>query len=184
MTHSRARIAALSIIPLIVVGLAACSSSPTAAPTSGAFSSGLPKYVLKTSTLTANDVKVSGAGYKIKVAFPFPAQAQQLTTRDVTVGTGAAAQPNQTVTFNFYVASALTGEPVESTYGTDRPVTFPLERGSLTQGDIDGMTGMKVGGRRILVYPGSLAYGDSPPPGGLIQPNETLVSVVDLVAVK
>ena len=42
---------------------------------------------------------------------------------------------------------------------------------------------MKVGGRRTLVIPGDKAYGPNPPPGSGIQPNETLVFVVDLVNV-
>ena len=43
---------------------------------------------------------------------------------------------------------------------------------------------MKVGGRRLLIIPGDLAYGAYPPPGGIIQPNEALVFVVDLTAVQ
>ena len=48
----------------------------------------------------------------------------------------------------------------------------------------EGLLGMKVGGRRLLVIPGSMGYGATPPQGSGILPNETLVFVVDLTAVK
>ena len=44
-----------------------------------------------------------------------------------------------------------------------------------------GLTGMQVGGRRVLVIPGDLAYGATPPAGSGIEPNETLIFVVDLI---
>ncbi|MFA9565410.1 MAG: FKBP-type peptidyl-prolyl cis-trans isomerase, partial [Acidimicrobiales bacterium] len=42
---------------------------------------------------------------------------------------------------------------------------------------------MKEGGRRRLIIPADMAYGDDPPPGSTISPGDTLVFVVDLVAV-
>ena len=62
-----------------------------------------------------------------------------------------------------------------------QPTQFPLD--GVIPGWGEGLVGMKVGGRRTLVIPGNLAYGNSPPPSSGIQPNETLVFVVDLVSI-
>ena len=59
------------------------------------------------------------------------------------------------------------------------PLRFPLDR--VIAGWQEGIPGMKPGGRRLLVIPGELAYGPTPPPGARIAPNETLVFVIDLV---
>ena len=48
----------------------------------------------------------------------------------------------------------------------------------------DGVAGMKVGGRRLIIIPAADAYGSQPPSGSGIQANEPLVFVVDLVSVK
>jgi peptidylprolyl isomerase len=45
-----------------------------------------------------------------------------------------------------------------------------------------GLVGMQVGGRRLLVIPAELGYGDNPPPGSGIEAGETLIFVVDLVS--
>ena len=74
-----------------------------------------------------------------------------------------------------------TGTLFDSSWARGAPATFPLTQGSLIQGWIDGIPGMQVGERRVLVIPSELAYGDNPPPG--IAPGETLVFVVELLGV-
>jgi peptidylprolyl isomerase len=71
-----------------------------------------------------------------------------------------------------------TGEVVESSWSGD-PATFGLNQVIL--GWQQGIPGMKVGGRRLLVIPPDLGYGASG--GGPIAPNETLIFVVDLIAI-
>jgi peptidylprolyl isomerase len=60
------------------------------------------------------------------------------------------------------------------------PATFPLARVIL--GWQEGLIGMQVGGRRLLVIPADKAYGDNPPQGSGIAAGETLIFVVDLVS--
>ena len=76
-----------------------------------------------------------------------------------------------------------TGEEFDASYNRGAPLDFPLGAGRVIQGWDQGVSGMKVGGRRQLVIPPHLGYGDRGA-GGVIKPGETLIFVVDLVAVK
>ena len=62
------------------------------------------------------------------------------------------------------------------------PATFPLKAGSLIPGWVQGIPGMKVGGRRELVIPSQLAYGKTGNPK--IGPNEPLIFIVDMLKTK
>ncbi len=183
MTSKLARLAAITTVPVFVLAVAACSStsgtSNGSSSSASASSSASPS--LKTTNLTANDVTVTGAGANMAVEFPFPSSASALSQKDVKVGTGASAKLGSVITVNYYLAGALTGQKIESSFGA-QPAQFPLEEGGLIQGWIQGIPGMKVGGERVLVIPGNLAYG---PQGKAPQigPDETLVFVVQLVKI-
>ena len=68
---------------------------------------------------------------------------------------------------------------MESSWTSGQPATFSLAQ--VIPGWQQGIPGMKIGGRRVLVIPASLGYGAAG--GGPIGPNETLVFVVDLLAI-
>ena len=104
----------------------------------------------------------------------------ELQSTDLTVGTGAEATVGSTITVDYVGIVASTGEQFESTYGGE-PAQFTLTEGSLIDGWVQGIPGMKVGGRRQLLIPSDLAYGESGK--GDIGPNENLVFIIDLVAV-
>ena len=72
-----------------------------------------------------------------------------------------------------------TGEEFDASYNRGEPLKFRLGVGQVIQGWDTGVQGMKVGGRRQLVIPPHLGYGDRGA-GGVIKPGETLVFVVDL----
>ncbi len=75
-----------------------------------------------------------------------------------------------------------TGEEFDASWNRGQPFSFPLGGGRVIKGWDQGVQGMKVGGRRQLTIPAHLAYGNqSPTP--LIKPGETLIFVVDLLAV-
>ena len=105
-----------------------------------------------------------------------------LETKDLVVGTGQAAVASSTVTV-FYVGANYTNGKVfdDTPWRQHQPTPFPLS--GVVPGFAQGIVGMKVGGRREIVIPSALGYGamGSPP---AVSPNETLVFVVDLVAVK
>jgi peptidylprolyl isomerase len=73
-----------------------------------------------------------------------------------------------------------TGKIVDTSWTSGKPATFPLA--NVIPGWQQGLPGMKVGGRRLLIIPPALGYGANG--AGPIAPNETLIFVVDLIAVK
>ncbi len=107
----------------------------------------------------------------------------ELEITDLTVGDGAEAGPGQQVSVHYVGVAHSTGEEFDSSYNRGAPLDFPLGRGRVIKGWDDGVAGMKVGGRRRLVIPPHLAYGDRGA-GGVIGPGETLIFVVDLVGVR
>jgi FKBP-type peptidyl-prolyl cis-trans isomerase len=81
-----------------------------------------------------------------------------------------------------YVGVAYsTGEEFDASWNRGEPLDFRLGVGQVIAGWDRGVQGMKVGGRRKLVIPPHLAYGDQGA-GGSIKPGETLIFVCDLVA--
>jgi len=109
------------------------------------------------------------------------AAPDELIIKDLVVGGGTEATPGSTVTAHYVGIGLNSGEVFDASWGRGSALQFPL--GRVIEGWQDGIPGMRVGGRRVLVIPGDLAYGPFPPPGAAIGPNETLVFVVDLVSV-
>ena len=107
----------------------------------------------------------------------------ELEITDLTVGDGAEAGPGDQVSVHYVGVAHSTGEEFDASYNRGAPLDFPLGRGRVIKGWDDGVAGMKVGGRRRLVIPPHLAYGDRGA-GGVIGPGETLIFVVDLVGVR
>lgn len=110
----------------------------------------------------------------------------ELVIDDVVVGDGAEVVEGDRVEVN-YVGQLTNGTEVASSWTTGTPVEFGL--GQVIAGFRDGLVGMKVGGRRVLVIPASMAYGDEGlqdpvNPDASIPPGATLVYVVDLLSIK
>ncbi len=106
----------------------------------------------------------------------------KLLTEDVVEGDGAEATPGVTVDVHYVGVSWKTRKQFDASWDRGSPLTFELGAGRVIRGWEEGVEGMKVGGRRRLVIPPQLAYGKQGA-GGVIGPNETLVFVVDLLAV-
>jgi peptidylprolyl isomerase len=96
------------------------------------------------------------------------------------VGTGATAVSGDTVTVH-YIGTFTNGTKFDSSYDINRPLTFRLGSGQVIAGFDQGVTGMRVGGKRRLTIPPSLAYGSQGQ--GAIPPNTTLVFEVDLLSI-
>ena len=109
-----------------------------------------------------------------------PTGATSLEIVDLTVGTGAAAVSGDTVTVN-YILSLTNGTLVESSYASGTPYTFRLGANQAIAGFDQGVTGMRVGGKRKLTVPPSLGYGIRPK--GPIPGNSTLLFEVELVSI-
>jgi peptidylprolyl isomerase len=86
------------------------------------------------------------------------------------------------VTDQYVGVNYKNGKEFDSSWSRYEPYSFQLGAGMVIPGWDQGVQGMKVGGRRELIIPPELAYGpEGSPPA--IGPNETLVFVIDLLAV-
>jgi peptidylprolyl isomerase len=103
-----------------------------------------------------------------------------LRITDLVVGDGAEAVAGETVVVN-YRGTLANGTEFDSSYGRG-PFSFPLGGGRVIQGWDEGVAGMKVGGKRKLVIPPDLAYGERGA-GGVIPPNATLTFEVELLRI-
>jgi peptidylprolyl isomerase len=106
-----------------------------------------------------------------------------LKITDLVEGTGDEAKPGQTVSVQYVGVSYSTKKQFDASWDRGQPFSFPLGGGRVIKGWDQGVAGMKVGGRRELVIPPHLGYGDRGA-GGAIKPGETLVFVVDLLGVR
>ena len=107
--------------------------------------------------------------------------ATKLESTDTVVGTGAVVKVGDSITVK-YTGTLTDGTVFDSTEkqgGT--PATFTLSKGSLIDGWVQGIPGMKVGGKRHLVIPPDLGYGAQA--NGSIPANATLIFDIELVSI-
>lgn len=196
----------LAPVLLLAVLLAACGSSPsgssgttstttttsTTAPpatttsTTAATGTGSTSSTSSTTTTSATTTAPAVADPTDRTVEPVisagtsPAPTK-LVVKDLVVGTGATATTSSTVNVKYVGAAYTTGKDFTSqTWTAGKATSFPLS--GVVPGFRQGIVGMKVGGRREIVIPPSLGYGATGQ-GSTIEPNETLVFVVDLEGV-
>ena len=153
-----------TVIALAVTSLSACGGKDKVADTTSA--AGLP-------AVTAN------AGAAPTITAPTGSAPATLQTQDIIVGNGAEVKATSTLTVQYTLMTWSDGKIIESSWSGGQPATFPLA--NVIAGWQQGLPGAKVGGRRLLVIPSDLGYG--PNGSGPIGPNETLIFVVDIIAV-
>jgi peptidylprolyl isomerase len=117
---------------------------------------------------------------KPKVVVPNGPPPKKLVIKDVKKGTGPAVKAGDNIAANYVGVAYSTGKEFDNSYDRGEPIQFPLGTGGVIPGWDQGIVGMKVGGRRTLIIPSALAYGQqgSPPD---IKPGETLIFTIDLV---
>ncbi len=120
---------------------------------------------------------------KPEIAIPGGPPPTSLVVEDLTVGSGPEAAAGQRVDVHYVGVSWSSGQQFDASWDRRATFGFKLGGGEVIAGWDQGVAGMKVGGRRRLTIPPDLGYG-SKGAGGVIQPNETLVFVVDLVSVR
>lgn len=105
----------------------------------------------------------------------------KLQSTDTLVGTGREAQEKDVVTVE-YTGTLSDGKQFDSSKGK-QPFAFVLGNGNVIKGWDQGVVGMKVGGKRHLVIPPDLAYGDKAVGDGLIPANSTLTFDIELLRI-
>lgn len=95
-------------------------------------------------------------------------------------GTGASPKVTDTIKFH-YTGTLMDGTKFDSSYDRNEPLVYPLNQ--LIKGWQEGLTNMKVGGKRHFVIPGNLAYGPAGRPP-VIPSNATLYFVVELLEIQ
>ena len=167
-----------SLALVLVAGVSACGSSSKAPGVEQAPSGGATQASVATTPKPP-----PALAKKPVVTVPKGAPPAKLVTKDLVQGTGAAASQGKTVTVNYVGVLYKNGKEFDSSWSRNQPFTTSLAPGSVISGWVQGLNGMKVGGRRELIIPPSLGYGKagSPP---TIPANSTLVFVVDLLSVQ
>jgi peptidylprolyl isomerase len=120
---------------------------------------------------------------KPDVTIPAGAPPDELKIEDLTVGAGAEATAGKTVDVHYVGVGWSTKRQFDASWDRGGTFSFQLGAGRVIKGWDQGVAGMKVGGRRRLVIPARLGYGDRGA-GADIKPGETLVFVVDLLGVR
>jgi peptidylprolyl isomerase len=106
-----------------------------------------------------------------------------LLIEEIIVGDGEEATSGQTAVVHYVGVGVSSGEEFDASWNRNEPFSFRLGAGQVIKGWDEGVVGMKVGGRRRLVIPSRLGYGERGA-GGVIAPNETLIFIVDLLEVR
>jgi len=112
---------------------------------------------------------------------PIAEDVTELKVEDLVEGTGAEAKAGDNVTVH-YTGWLTDGTKFDSSVDSGQPFQFPLGAGRVIAGWDQGVEGMKEGGKRKLIIPASLGYGEQGA-GGVIPPNATLVFEVELISV-
>jgi peptidylprolyl isomerase len=120
------------------------------------------------------------------IAKPTGAAPTKLVVKDLVKGTGATAEPGDTIVVNYVGALYKTGKVFDASWKDGSTFTTTLASsstsgGGVIEGWVKGLAGMKVGGRRELIIPPSLAYGKQAQSS--IPANSTLIFDVDLLKV-
>ncbi|HEX8753352.1 MAG TPA: FKBP-type peptidyl-prolyl cis-trans isomerase, partial [Solirubrobacterales bacterium] len=120
---------------------------------------------------------------KPKVTVPSGPPPKKLVENEIVEGSGAEATTGHEVTVQYVGVGYKSKEEFDSSWSRNEPFSFTLGVGEVIPGWDKGIVGMKVGGRRELIIPPEMAYGAAGAPPS-IGPNEALIFVVDLLAVK
>ncbi len=118
---------------------------------------------------------------KPEVDFPGGEPPAELDITDIWEGDGAEARPGDLVNVHYVGVAFSTGEEFDASWDRGDPLQFQLGAGQVIAGWDQGVAGMRVGGRRQLIIPPDLGYGDKGA-GAAIAPGETLIFVCDLIS--
>jgi peptidylprolyl isomerase len=179
----RAKLLTLTAALLLAVGVAACGdddsssdgeTAATAAPTEAPVAPNTDAIV---AGITKNREK------EPKIVTPEGDPPADLIVKDIVKGKGKKAKAGDELTMQYVGVSWSSGEKFDASWDRGQPFAFQLGAGMVIPGWDQGLVGMREGGRRLLVIPPDLGYGEAGA-GGAIGPNETLIFAVDLEKIR
>ena len=137
-----------------------------------------------TGSTSTESSETSSTAEKTKptVTVPEGPPPKKLEIKELEEGSGATAKAGDEVTVQYVGVNYRNGKEFDSSWSRSEPFVFGLGAGQVIPGWDQGVEGMKVGGRRELIIPPDLAYGEAGSPPA-IPPSETLIFVIDLLAV-
>lgn len=119
---------------------------------------------------------------KPEIDLPEGEAPTELTIRDLVVGEGLEAKPGRVVQVHYVGVTFESGKEFDTSWDRGQTFKFAVGGGKVIKGWDRGVRGMKVGGRREIIVPPRLGYGNQSP-SPLIPAGSTLVFVVDLLSV-
>lgn len=150
---------------------------------------GIAAFVFYKKSNNAQDVSVGLSPQATPTSPPTSVLENKMITmdnglkiQDLKVGTGSEAKTGYAVSVN-YLGTLENGTKFDSSYDRGQPFQFMLGAGEVIKGWDIGVAGMKVGGKRKLIIPPALGYGERGA-GSMIPPNATLIFEVELLAVQ
>jgi peptidylprolyl isomerase len=174
----------IALLAAAAVGAGACGDDESdTASTAAEPAAAAPATATSTTTAgTPGSLDISkDLSSKPEIPKPSGDPPTKLVVKDVVAGKGRAAKAGDNVVVHYVGALYKTGGQFEASWDSGKPFPFALGQGNVIPGWDQGIEGMKIGGRRLLVIPPDLAYGAQGQ--GSIGPDETLVFVVDLLNV-
>ena len=170
----RRRLAALSVVPLLLLGAAACGTSSnqgTAQPSASSAANGVPGVHVSGSFGSAPTVKVDA-----------PLKLDHTESEVLTQGHGDPVTRNKQVLLDLYLANGTTGKKIAATYDQGIPYTGTVTSGKMWPGVINAIVGKPVGTRMVVAATPQDAYGSSGAPQLHLSGKDDVVFVVDIVS--
>ena len=146
-------------------------------PADGKAGDKMAKPPIKMAKPAKKDASLPEPANAPKKLMEIPKNATKMTVEDIKVGSGKTAAAGNTLSME-YTGTLTDGSVFDSNVG-GQPFTFSLGSGQVIPGWDSGLVGMKVGGKRRLIIPPDMGYGDRGA-GGKIPPGATLVFTVEL----
>ena len=167
----RRRLAALTVVPLLLLGVAACGDSSNGSDgDSGA---------------DIADLQVSGkVGTTPKVTIDKPLKLEKTESEVLTEGDGNPVVEGETALLHLYVANGTTGDKALTTYDRGVPAAFQMSEAQLFKSVVDATVGQKVGSRVVVAATPKDAWGAKGAPQFKLGPKDDVVFVIDVMSVQ
>jgi peptidylprolyl isomerase len=177
---------ALTLIAVVaILGIAACGGDDVDSATDGGGSADTAGQETETTSTSPAQAEKALRDTSKKPAIPKPTGTppRRLVKEDIVKGKGPGAKPGDVVVVNYVGMNFSNGQEFDASWDRGQPFPVQLGAGNVIPGWEKGLIGIKKGGRRKLTIPPELGYGaqGSPP---AIPPNETLIFVIDAIAIR